>query len=200
MKTIKIWNDNPSIQQLDEIAEVLDSDGIIIRPTDTVYALACNPFSHKAVERLCRLKGINPAKATLSISCADIAQASEYARFDNSMFRILRDYTPGPFTFLFKAASTLPKVFKGRKVVGIRIPDSSLDRQIILRTGYPLLTTSVHLDDYDYTVNPDLIAEAYEGKAELLIDGGEGGTETSTVVDCTSGEPIIVREGKGVLE
>ncbi len=200
MKTIKIWNDNPSIQQLEEIAGVLDNDGIIIRPTDTVYALACNPFSHKAVERLCRIKGINPSKAPLSLSCADIAQASEYARFDNTMFRILRDYTPGPFTFLFKSASTLPKVFKGRKVVGIRITDSSLDRSIIRRTGYPLLTTSVHLDDYDYTVNPDLIAEAYDGRAELMIDGGEGGTETSTIVDCTSGEPEVIRQGKGVFE
>ena len=130
MKTIKIWNDEASSRQLDEICKELEDGGIIIMPTDTLYGIACDALNPKAIDRLCRIKGLNPDKTHLSIICSDISMAAEYARFDNKDFRMLKDYTPGAFTFLFKSAPTLPKAFKGRKVVGIRIPDNKLCRDI----------------------------------------------------------------------
>ncbi len=199
MRTVKIWSDRPSSDQLSEIVNLLDAGGVIIYPTDTVYALGCDALNTKAVERICRLKGLNPAKNHLSIVCADISGAAEYARIDNSGFRLLKEYTPGAFTFLFKALSTLPKAFKGRKEVGVRIPACDTARMIVERLGRPLLTTSINLDDDDYVQNPELIAEAYEGRADMLVDGGDGGTELSTIVDMTSGSPKILRQGKGEL-
>lgn len=171
----------------------------MIYPTDTLYAIGCDALNVKAVERICRLKGINPEKTNLAIVCASISQAAEYARIDNKCYKLMRDNTPGPFTFLFRSASTLHRAFKGRKIVGIRIPDNRLDISIVERLDKPLLTTSVEFDDTDYTINPGLIAEAYEGRIDLLIDGGEGGTDPSTIVDCTGADPLIVRQGKGEL-
>lgn len=197
MKTIKIWNDEASSKQLDEICHALEAGQIMIFPTDTLYAIACDALNPKAIERVCRLKGINPDKTNLSIICSDISMASEYARFDNKDFRLLRDNTPGPFTFLFKSASTLPKAFKGRKVVGIRIPDRKICRDIAERLGHPLLSTSIEFDETDYAVNPELIIENYEGKADMFLEGGDGGTVPSTIVDCTGSEPEILRSGKG---
>lgn len=199
MKTIKIWNDVPSDRQLDEIAGRLADGEIMVYPTDTIYAVGCNALDPKAVERICRIKGINPDKTDLSVICDSISTAARYARIDNSQFMMLRNNTPGPFTFLFRSASTLPKAFKGRKTVGIRIPDLVTPRLIVERCGFPLLSTSVEFDDEDYTINPDLIAEEAEGIVDFLVDGGEGGTEESTIVDCTSGEPEIIRQGKGEL-
>lgn len=199
MKTIKIWNDTPSSKQLDEICGALENGEIIVLPTDTLYGIACDALNPKAIERICRLKGINPEKTNLSIICSDISMAAEYARFDNYAFRLLKDYTPGPFTFLFKSASSLPRAFKGRKIVGVRIPDNNLCREIASRLGHPLLTTSIEFEDDDYARNPELIAESHEGKADLMIEGDEGDTVPSTIVDCTGNEPIIVREGRGVM-
>lgn len=199
MKIIKIWNDSPSEKQLNEICELLKEDGVIIWPTDTLYGLACSALSVKAIERVCRIKGINPAKTDLSIVCCDISQASAYARIDNNCYRIIRENTPGAFTFLLKAASSLPKAFKGRKTVGIRIPDCMTDREIARALDLPVMTTSINFESDDYAVNPSLIAEAYEDLVDLMIEGDDGGTEPSTIVDCTSGEPEIIREGKGVL-
>lgn len=197
MKIIKIWNDEPSTKQLDEICAYLEAGGIIIIPTDTIYAIVCDALNPKAIESLCRLKGINPEKTNLSILCSDISMASEYARFDNKDFRLLRDFTPGPYTFLFRSASTLPKAFKGRKVVGVRIPDSNLCREIVSHLSHPLLTTSIEYQDTDYAINPSLIAEAYDGRVELMVEGEDGGIIPSTIIDCTGAEPIVVREGKG---
>jgi tRNA threonylcarbamoyl adenosine modification protein (Sua5/YciO/YrdC/YwlC family) len=173
---------------------------LIIWPTDTLYGIACDALNVKAIERLCALKGLNPTKQSLSIICSDISQASTYARWDNNAFPMLRDNTPGPFTFLFKAASTLPKAFKGRKIVGIRIPDCEICRQITERLGHPMLTTSIDFNDEDYAINPDLIVENYDRKVDLFIDNGDGGTLPSTVIDCTQAEFEIVREGKGELQ
>lgn len=197
MKTIKIWNNEASSKQLDQICRDLEGGEVMIMPTDTLYAIACDALNPKAIDRICRMKGINPDKTNLSIICSDISMAAEYARFDNNAFRLLRDYTPGPFTFLFKSAPTLPKAFKGRKVVGIRIPDNKLCRDIAERLGHPLLTTSIEYDDEDYAVNPELIAEAYDNQVELFLEGAPGDTTPSTVVDCTGAEPEIVRQGKG---
>lgn len=197
MKIIKVWSDNPSERQLDEICKNLEDGEIMIFPTDTLYGMACDALNSKAIDRICRLKGINPDKTHLSIICADISMASEYARFDNKDYKLLRDFTPGPYTFLFKAASSLPKAFKGRKVVGIRIPDTNICREIAMRLGRPLLTTSIHFTDEDYAINPGLIAEKYEGKIDFMIEGEEGGTIPSTIIDCTGETPEVIREGKG---
>lgn len=199
MRTIKIWNDQASDKQLNQICNELEMGNILIIPTDTIYAIVCDALNPKAIERICQLKGINPEKTNLSIICADISMAAEYARIDNSSFRLLKDNTPGAFTFLFRSASSLPKAFKGRKIVGIRIPDNSLCRDIASRLGHPILTTSIEFEDDDYARNPDLISEAYNDKVDCFIEGDEGDTVASTIVDCTEGEPVIVREGKGIL-
>lgn len=199
MKTIKIWSDSPSERQLDEIASELEAGGIMVFPTDTLYAIGCDALNVKAIDKICRIKGINPEKSNLSIICNDISMAAEYCRIENFGFRLLRDYTPGPFTFLFRASSTLPKAFKGRKVVGIRIPDCRTDLEIVKRLGHPVLTTSIEYEDEDYAINQELIAEAYSDKADIFVEGEEGSTEPSTIVDCTGNEPEIVRQGKGIL-
>lgn len=200
MKTIKIWNDSPSERQLDEIAENLEEGKLMIFPTDTLYAIGCDALNVKAIDRICGLKGINPEKSNLSIICSDISMAAEYCRIEDAGYRLLKDYTPGPFTFLFRASSKLPRAFKGRKIVGIRIPDSVTDREIAARLGHPVLTTSIEFEDEDYAVNPGLIAESYEGKTEFMVEGDEGSTEVSTIIDCTGNEPIIIRDGKGKID
>lgn len=200
MKIIKIWNDDPSEKQISEIAGFLAEGEIAIIPTDTIYAIVCDALNIKAIERICRLKGINPEKTNLSIICSDISMAAEYARFDNYAFKLLKENTPGPFTFLFRSASTLPRAFKGRKIVGVRIPDNRLCRELSAFLKRPLLTTSVELDDEDYARNPDLLEERYDNRVDILVKGEEGGLEPSTIVDCTSSEPEIIRQGKGWLK
>jgi tRNA threonylcarbamoyl adenosine modification protein (Sua5/YciO/YrdC/YwlC family) len=199
MKTIKIWNEEASDRQLSEICRDLEAGQIMILPTDTLYGIACDALNPKAIERICRLKGINPEKTNLSILCSDISMAAEYARFDNYAFRLLKENTPGPFTFLFKSAPTLPKAFKGRKIVGVRIPDNRLCRDIVARLGHPILSTSIEFDHTDYAISPGLIAEAYDNRVDFFLEGEDGGTEPSTIVDCTGREAEIIRQGKGEL-
>lgn len=199
MKIYKTYSDILDDRQLQAIAASLREGELMVWPTDTLYAVACSALQPKAIERLCRLKNINPAKTNLSIVCSDISQASAYARLDNRGYGILREYTPGPYTFLFRASSALPRAFRGRKTVGIRIPALELCRQIADALGHPVLTTSVECESEDYTVNPELLAEEAEGLVDFMIDNGAGGTEPSTIIDCTEGEPEIVRQGKGAI-
>lgn len=199
MRKIKIWNDNPSDRQISNICKCLEDGEIAIIPTDTLYAIVCDALNVKAIERICRIKGINPDKSNLSIICSDISMAAEYARFDNYAFKLMKEHSPGPFTWLFKAASSLPKAFKGRKIVGVRIPDCMLDRELAAHLGRPLLTTSVEYSDTDYAINPELIAENYEGRVDMIVEDEDGGIEPSTIVDCTGNEPEVVRQGKGEL-
>ena len=194
MNTVKIWNDNPSEKQLDDITAILDDGQTAIIPTDTMYALVCDAMNMRAIERICKLKGINPEKTNLSILCADISMASEYARIDNKGFAIMKNETPGPLTLLFRTVSNLPRAFKNRKTVGVRIAANETARRIAERLGRPLLTTTIQYEDEDYAVNPELIAEAYEGRIDLMVDGGQGGTVQSTIIDCTGNEPVVVRE------
>lgn len=172
-------------------------------PTDTYYAIGCDALNNRAIERLCKVKGLNPDKQLLSIVCSDISQASEYARIDNKAFRLLRDNLPGAFTFILPAASTLPKVFKGRKTVGVRVPDNEISRAIAEALGHPVLTTSIPLEgiDEDEIIEPMSIAMRLENVADIMVDGGMGDNRPSTVVDCLdSSAPEVIREGKGVLE
>lgn len=193
---------------LDEVAGCLRSGGIIIYPTDTLYAMGCDALNNGAIERLCRIKGVNPQKQTLSVVCDGISMASEYARIDNEAFRILRRNLPGPFTFVLPAASSLPKVFKGRKEVGIRVPDNPIATAIAARLAHPILSSSLKVDDEVPEFDAQELAMAFEGQAELLVDDGESGNGDlgwvpgpSTVVDLTdSCSPEIIREGKGELK
>lgn len=197
MRTVKIWNDTPSDRQLEEIAAWLRDGEVMIWPTDTLYGIACSALEPKAIEQVCRIKGINPEKTNLSIVCPDIAFASQYARIDDKVYRLMRDLTPGPFTFLCRAASSLPRAFKGRKTVGVRIPANETARAIATALEAPVLTATIEYSDEDYARNPELIAEAYEGCVSFMVEGEEGGLEPSTVIDCTGSEPEIVRQGAG---
>lgn len=201
MKTIKLYNGNEASEnQISETVRDLAEGKTIIWPTDTLYGIACDALQPKAIEKICRLKGINPERTNLSIVCSSIQMASEYARIDNAAFRILKELAPGPYTFLFRSASTLPRAFKGRKTVGVRIPDNALCREIAERLGHPVLTTSIEFDDEDYARNPELINEAYENRVDTIIEGGEGGVTPSTIIDFTGAEPEIIREGAGAAD
>lgn len=197
MNTIKIWNGKASQKQLNDICIRLKDGQIAIIPTDTMYAIAGDALNMKAVERICRVKGINPEKTNLSIICCDISMASEYSRIDNSVFRLMKEYCPGPYTFLLRSASTLPKAFKGRKTVGIRIPGCEFDLDLARELGGPLITTSIEYEDEDYAVSPELIAEAYNNKVDIMVEGEHGTTEVSTIVDCTGNNPEVIRRGLG---
>ena len=199
MKILKIYTENPNDRYIDEVVDVLRDGGIIIYPTDTLYALGCDALNNSAIERICRLKGLKSDKTNLSIICKDISQVAEYARFGNDDFKMMKANLPGPFTFIFQALSALPKAFKGRKTVGVRIPDNNIARLLVERLGNPILSSSVKCEDEDYGCEPELIAQCYDG-AELILDTGRSDNEPSTVVDCTGDEPEILRQGKGELQ
>ena len=199
MKILKIFEENPNDKYIDEAVEVLRDGGIIIYPTDTLYALGCDALNNQAIERICKLKGLKSDKTNLSIICKDISEVAEYARFGNDVFRLMRSNLPGPFTFILTALSALPKAFKGRKTVGVRVPDNKIARLLVERLGNPILSSSVKCEDEDYGCEPELIAQCYDG-VELILDSGRSDSVPSTVVDCTSGECEIVRQGKGELE
>lgn len=195
MKEIKIWNDNPSEKQIDEIVSALEEGEIWIIPTDSIYGIMCNALNQKAVEKVCRLKGLNPERNNLSVICHDISMASQYAKLSDSTFTLMRDNTPGPFTFICRAQNNLPKEFKKRKTVGIRIPRCETTLRIAERLSNPLLTTSIEFEDDDYAMNPELIKEAYEGRTDGIVIGEEGGISPTAIIDCMESSPSILREG-----
>lgn len=202
MKSLKFYPTNINRRYIDETVSALRDGKLIIYPTDTLYAIGCDALNNRAIEKICRIKGINPAKQLLSIVCSDISQAAEYARIDNNAFRLMRSNLPGPFTFILPAATTLPKAFKGRHTVGVRIPDNDIARAIADALGNPLLSTSVSIDRLEgyETVEPLSLAIQYEDTVDLLVDGGTGSTGQSTIVDCLdSSYPEIIREGTGTL-
>ncbi|MCM1521401.1 MAG: L-threonylcarbamoyladenylate synthase [Muribaculaceae bacterium] len=189
MKTLKMYPTSLNDRYLDEAVEVLKDGGLLIYPTDSLYALGCDALNNRAIEALCKVKGIDPKKETLSIVCDNLSMASEYARIDNEAYRILHRNLPGPFTFILPAAPTLPKVFKGRKTVGIRVPDSTIARALAERLGNPLLSTSINAEG------------VYDQRASLVIDGGEADGTPTAIIDITdSTAPEIVREGKMELQ
>ena len=197
---LKLYEKNNSRRDLDHIAEVLNNGGIIIYPTDTTYAIGCHALKERAIERVCEIKGIDTKHHLLSVVSHDISSVSELVRIDNDTFRLMRDNLPGPCTFILPAGNRLPKIFKNRKEVGIRIPDCSITREICEALGAPLLSTSLKVaanEDIEYMTQPELIDEKYGDRVDLIIAGGEGGTELSTIVSCIDGELEIVRQGKG---
>ena len=200
MQILKFYPGQVNERNVAQAAEALRDGHIIVYPTDTLYALGCDALNQRAIERLCRLKRLNPDKNLLSIVCSDISQAAEYARIDNRAFRLLKEYLPGPFTFILPASTRLPKVFKGRKTVGVRIPDCDVARALAAALGNPLLTASVNLDadSPEDATEPDALAMRYGSDAALLLDGGAGSAEPSTIVDLLdSSAPEVVRLGAG---
>lgn len=198
---IKIYPENPNPKEIDKVIEVLRDGGLVIYPTDTVYAIGCDALNVRAVEKICRLKNIDPRKSNLSIICYDLSNLSEYAKVDNTSFKIMKKNLPGPFTFILPTSGELPKIYKNRKEVGIRVPDNSIIRELVKQLGNPILTTSIRDEDdiLEYSTDPELIHEKYENTVDMVIDGGYGGIEPSTVVDCMEGDFKIIRQGKGEL-
>jgi tRNA threonylcarbamoyl adenosine modification protein (Sua5/YciO/YrdC/YwlC family) len=201
---IRVYPENPNPKHVRQVVDLLEVGGIIIYPTDTVYAIGCDIKANKAIDKIARLKGLNPQNPDLSLIFHDMSQLSEYTVIrDNSTFKLLKRNLPGPFTFIVRANNQIPKLFKNKKkTVGIRIPDNSIVLEIVRELGRPIITTSVHDPDeiIEYTTDPELIHEKYREFADIVIDGGYGRNEASTIVDCTNLEPIIVRQGLGVLE
>lgn len=196
MEILKFFGDNINERHIARAVRVLEDGGIIIFPTDTLYALGCDALSNRAIERLCAIKGINPDKQLLSIVCDGISMASDYARIDNHAFRLLKDHLPGPFTFILPGSTRLPKVFKGRRSVGVRVPANDVATALTATLGRPILATSVAIDDDAEAVEPESIAMHYSDSADVLLDAGVGGTIPSTVVDITdSAAPEIIRQG-----
>ncbi len=202
---IKLYNENPNEKELDKIVACLRNGGVIIYPTDTVYGIGCDINNQKAIERLCKIRNIKPEKANLSFICYDLSHLSDYIKpIDNHTFRILKKALPGAFTFIFNASSLVPKLLErtSKKTVGIRVPDNNIIREIVRLLGNPIVSSSIHDDDdvIEYTTDPELIYEKYADLVDIVIDAGYGGNEVSTIVDFTSGEAEIIRQGKGDIE
>jgi tRNA threonylcarbamoyl adenosine modification protein (Sua5/YciO/YrdC/YwlC family) len=201
---IKIYPENPAPKHIKMVIETLEAGGVVIFPTDTVYALGCSIYQPKAIDKIAQLKGIKKEKANFSFIFNDLSMLSEFTKpFENSTFRLMRKNLPGPFTFILSANNNVPKIFQSKKkTIGIRIPENNILTTIIEELGHPLVTTSIHDDDeiIEYTTDPELIYEKFKDKVNLVIDGGYGDNQASTVVDCTGDEPEIIRQGKGILE
>lgn len=198
----KLYDKNNNPEDLQRIVDLLNDGGLLIYPTDTMYAIGCHALKERAVERICRLKGIDPAKNNLSIICYDLSNISEYAKIDNNTFKLMKRNLPGAFTFILPTGSRLPKIFRNRKEVGIRVPDNNIIREICHLLDAPILTMTLPHDeseDIEYVTDPELIYEKFGKTVDMVIDGGIGGYEGSTIVDCTEGEINILRQGKGEL-
>ena len=200
---IKIYEDNPNPRDIGKVVSILKGGGLVIYPSDTVYALGCDITHKGALERIAKIKGVKLDKANFSFVCADLSNLSDYSKqINQSTFKLLRRALPGPYTFILPGSKNLPSVFKKKKEVGIRVPDHSIVQALVHELGNPIVTTSIKDEDevIEYTTDPELIFEKWESLVDLVIDGGYGGNVASTVIDLTKGEPVLVREGKGSLD
>jgi tRNA threonylcarbamoyl adenosine modification protein (Sua5/YciO/YrdC/YwlC family) len=199
---LKLYPDNPNYKEFRRIVDVLKNGGVIIYPTDTVYAIGCDITNNKAIQKVAQLKSVNAEKENFSIICHSLSNLSEYARVDNVTFKMMKKNLPGPFTFILNASSNVPKLFKSKKkTVGIRVPDHYIPLGIVEELGNPIMTTSINDPDevVEYTTDPELINEKYGKLVDLVIDGGFGNNTASTVVDCTNGDFEVIRPGIGEL-
>lgn len=198
---VKIYPENPSSRQMGRIVQCLRKGGVIIYPTDTVYGLGCDIFNAKAIERIRIIKGMKGKSLNLSFICYDLSHLSEYAKHvDTPVFKLMKRALPGPFTFILQSSNKTPKILNmKKKTVGIRVPDNNIPRAIVKELGNPIITTSIHHDDefIDYATDPELIYDEFKNSVDIVIDGGFGNVTPSTIVDCSSGEPEIIREGRG---
>src|SRR5690606_33284494 len=201
---IKLYEQNPEQKKLDKIVEALRDGGVIIYPTDTVYGIGCDIFNHKAVERVCRIKGIDPNKNNLSFICYDLSDISNYVKnLPTHVFKVMKKALPGPFTFILNSNSSVPKILNAKKKsVGIRVPDHNIPRAIVKELGNPIVTTSIRDEDeiIEYSTDPSLIYEKFVNLVDIVIDGGYGGNVASTIIECTQDTFEGDREGKGDIE
>ena len=200
---IKLYNDNPNPKEIEKIVKVLQNGGVIIYPTDTVYGLGCDITNAKALARVAKIKGIKPEKADFSFVCNDLSHLSDYVKqIDTATYKILKRALPGPYTFVLPGSNTLPKAYKKRKTVGIRVPDNNIARAIVAALGNPIVSTSIYDEDevLEYTTDPELIFEKWQNIVDVVVDGGYGDNHASTVIDLTTDEPEVIREGKGSLD
>ncbi|MDN3205670.1 L-threonylcarbamoyladenylate synthase [Algoriphagus sediminis] len=201
---IKLYPENPDEEKIIQISKVLKEGGLVIYPTDTVYGMGCDITNQRAIERICRIKGINPRKHNFSFICADLSNISEYTRIiSKPVFKMMKKAFPGPFTFILDASTEVPKVLHSRKkTVGIRVPDHLVPRMLVQELGRPILTTSIVDEDevIEYSTDPELIFEKYENLVDVVIDGGYGQNVASTVLDCTTDPVEVIREGLGRVE
>jgi tRNA threonylcarbamoyl adenosine modification protein (Sua5/YciO/YrdC/YwlC family) len=198
---LKIYPDKPNPKEIEKVVRILRDGGLVIYPTDTLYAIGCDALNVRAVEKICRMKGVNPQKSNLSIICYDLSDVSEYAKVNDATFKLLKRNLPGPFTFILPTCNELPKIYKNRKEVGIRIPDNAIVREIVYALNNPIMTMSIHDNEEqpEYVTDPELIYEKYESMVDVVIDGGYGNMEGSTVVNCMSDEFEVIRQGIGIL-
>ena len=202
---LQIHPDNPDKRKIEQVIITLKKGGIIIYPTDTVYSMACDMNNRKAVERMAQLKGIKIDKANFSLICYDLSHISDFTvQFGNNIYKMMKRALPGPYTFILNANTSIPKLFKSKKkTIGIRVPDNNIARMLVKELGNPLISTSV-LDNEDeileYITDPELIHEKYENIIDIVIDGGYGQNEASTIIDCTGNEAEVIREGIGSLD
>lgn len=199
---LKLYEDNPNYRDILKIIDILREGGVVIYPTDTVYAIGCDIMHVRAVQRVCQLKGIKPEKANFSMICRDLSNIAAYAKVSNEVFKMMKRNLPGPFTFVLPATNKLPNIMMNRrKTIGIRIPDNFIVRSLVEELGNPLLTTSVKAEDemVEYITDPELIHEKYGNVVDMVIDGGYGHNVASTVVDCTHDSMQIIRQGIGEL-
>lgn len=199
---IKIYEENPSEKELEKVVKILQKGGLIIYPTDTVYGLGCDITNTKAMEKVAKIKGVKLNKANFSFICYDLSNLSNYIKqIDTPTYKILKKALPGPYTFVLPSNNQLPKAFKGKKTIGIRVPNNSIIRELVKRLGNPIVSTSIYDEDdlIEYTTDPELIFEKWNNLADAVIDGGYGGNIPSTVVDVSEGELKVLRKGKGEM-
>ena len=200
---IKIYEENPNPKEIKRVVKILRDGGVVIYPSDTVYALGCDIKNNRAMERVAQLRGVKLEKANFSFVCEDLSNLSDYVKqIDSPTFKLLKRNLPGPYTFILPGNNNLPTVFKKKKEVGIRIPDNAITLAIVAELGNPIISTSIKDEDevIEYTTDPELILEKWDNLVDAVIDGGYGGNVPSTVIDLTGAEPLVVREGKGSLE
>jgi len=199
---LKVYNDHNSQSVISQICEILENGGVIIYPTDTLYAIGCHALKERPIERIARLKGFDPKRHLFSVTCDSLQMASRYAKVDNAVFKVMKHYLPGPFTFVLPASNQLPRIFRNRKEVGIRIPVSPI-QEIVRQLGAPILSATIPFDkdwDIEYLTDPELIDEKWGEEVDLILDGGTGRTEGSTIVAWVNNELEILRQGLGHID